>query len=62
VGTVYDGALFTLAEFPFGLMFMQRFSMEDMYPVVVGNMEIRFTASAMTDTRVTLEISDERWN
>jgi len=61
VGTVYAGALFTLAEFPFGLMFMQRFGMENMYPVV-GNMEIRFTAPAMTDTRVTLEISDERWN
>jgi len=61
VGTVYAGALFTLAEFPFGMMFMQRFGMENIYPVV-GNMEIRFTAPAMTDTRVTLEVSDERWN
>jgi len=61
VGTVYAGALFTLTEFPFGMMFMQRFGMENIYPVV-GNMEIRFTAPAMTDTRVTLEVSDERWN
>lgn len=60
VGTVYAGALFALAEFPFGLMFMQRFGMDKMYPVV-GNMEIRFTAPAMTNTRVTLEISEERW-
>jgi len=60
VGTIYAGALFALAEFPFGLMFMQRFGMDNIYPVV-GDMSIRFTAPAMTDTRVTLEISEERW-
>jgi len=60
VGTVYAGALFTLAEFPFGMMFLERFGMDTMYPVV-GNMDIRFTAPAMTNIRVTLEISEERW-
>lgn len=60
VGTVYAGALFTLAEFPFGMMFLERFGMDTMFPVV-GNMDIRFTAPAMTNIRVTLEISEERW-
>jgi len=60
VGTVYAGALFSLAEFPFGFMFLQRFGVDNIYPVV-GEMTIRFTAPAMTNTRVTLEVSEERW-
>lgn len=61
VGTAYAGAMFTLAEFPFGLMFLSRFGgMEKMYPVV-GEMNIRYMAPAMTAVRLTVEVTEERW-
>jgi len=61
VGTAYAGALFALAEFPFGWMFIKRFGgMEKLYPIV-GEMNIRYLAPAMTDVRLTVEVSDERW-
>ncbi|BFM18419.1 YiiD C-terminal domain-containing protein [Maricurvus nonylphenolicus] len=61
VGTAYAGAMFTLAEFPFGLMFLSRFGgMDKLYPVV-GEMNIRYMAPAMTAVRLTVEISEEQW-
>jgi thioesterase domain-containing protein len=60
VGIVYAGAIFTLAEFPFGVMVVQKFGIEDIYPLV-GEMTIRYLAPAAGPLVVEVRISDEEW-
>ncbi|MDH4008162.1 MAG: DUF4442 domain-containing protein [Desulfuromonadales bacterium] len=61
VGGIYAGTVFTLAEIPFGLLFVKRFSLSDMYPVV-GEVTIRFQALATSPLFVELCVSDEEWD
>jgi acyl-coenzyme A thioesterase PaaI-like protein len=53
VGTMYAGALFTLAELPGGAIFLTTFDASRYYPLVKG-MDIKFVKPASTD--ITLEV------
>jgi acyl-coenzyme A thioesterase PaaI-like protein len=57
VGTMYAGALFTLAELPGGAIFLSTFDVSRFYPLVKG-MDIKFLKPAATD--VTVEVRLER--
>jgi len=61
LGGVYAGAIFTLAEFPFGIMCISRFGMQEIVPVV-GEVTIRFLAPASGDLFVELTIPDQEWD
>lgn len=54
VGTMYAGALFTLAEAPGGSLFISAFDLSRFYPIV-GDLNLRFlkpaTTSVMVDAR-----------
>lgn len=54
IGTMYAGALFTLAELPGGAIFLSTFDVARYYPIVKG-MEIRFLKPSTTD--ITVEVS-----
>lgn len=54
VGTMYAGALFTLAEVPGGVVALSTFDPAAYYPIIKG-MEIQFRRPATTD--VTVEVS-----
>ena len=60
VGTVYAGALFTLAETPGGVLFFRAFDRSRFYPIV-GDLSIRFrrpaTTSVLVDARMSAEES-----
>lgn len=58
VGTMYAGALFTLAEFPGGAIFLSSFDTTRFYPIV-RDMSIRFRRPATTDVWVEVRVSDE---
>lgn len=58
IGTMYAGALFTLAEVPGGAMWMTTFDTARFYPIIKG-MEIRFTRFARGDISVEVRISAE---
>lgn len=58
VGTMYAGALFTLAELPGGAMFVTSFDTTRFYPIV-RDMSIRFRRPATTDVWVEIRVSDE---
>jgi acyl-coenzyme A thioesterase PaaI-like protein len=58
VGTMYAGALFTLAELPGGVMFITSFDSKRFYPIV-RDMSIRFRRPAVTDVTVEVRVSDE---
>lgn len=58
VGTMYAGALFTLAELPGGAMFVTSFDTSRFYPIV-RDMSIRFRRPAVTDVWVEVKVSDE---
>lgn len=61
VGAAYAGALFTLAEFPFGFLYMNRAGDQaDMFPVV-GEMSIRYHRPAMGDVLVDVRMDDAEW-
>ena len=60
VGASYAGSILTLAEFPFGLMFFNRFDTDDIYPVV-GEMTIRYMAPSFGPLTVEVNVSDEEW-
>ena len=53
VGTMYAGALFTLAELPGGAIFLTTFDAARFYPIIKG-MEIKFVKPATTD--ITVEV------
>lgn len=58
VGTMYAGALFTLAELPGGAIFMTSFDIKRFYPIV-KEMNIRFRRPASGDIWVEVQVSDE---
>ncbi|MFZ5699488.1 MAG: PaaI family thioesterase [Pseudomonadota bacterium] len=58
VGTMYAGALFTLAELPGGSIFMSSFDTSRFYPVV-RDMSIHFRRPVITDVWVEVRVSDE---
>lgn len=60
LGGVYAGAIFTLAEFPFGMMCINRFGTGSIVPVV-GEVTIRFMAPASGPLTVSLHVSDQEW-
>lgn len=57
IGTMYAGALFTLAEFPGGALFMSTFDMSKYIPIVT-EMTIRFVAPAKGDVRLEISLTD----
>ena len=52
--------MFSLAEFPFGLMFSNRFDLNEMFPVV-GEMTIRYLAPAVGALTVEENVSEQEW-
>jgi len=58
VGTVYAGALFTLAEAPGGVLFIKAFDLTRFYPIV-GALDIRFRKPATTSVLVDGRMTDE---
>ena len=58
VGTMYAGALFTLAELPGGAMFLTTFDVGRFYPIIKG-MDIKFVKPASTDITVEVRLDME---
>lgn len=58
IGSMYAGALFTLAEIPGGALFLTSFDTQRYYPIV-KEMSIRFRRPARTDVTVEVSISAE---
>ena len=58
VGTMYAGALFTLAEIPGGALFISAFDMTKYFPIV-AEMNIKFLKPATTDITVEANLSEE---
>jgi len=59
VGTMYAGALFTLAELPGGAIFLSTFDASQFFPLIKG-MEIKFLKPATTDIVVEVRLSPEQ--
>lgn len=60
LGGVYAGAIFSLAEFPFGMLCVHKFGMREFVPVV-GEVTIRYLAPATGALTVEVRVSDEEW-
>lgn len=58
VGTMYAGALFTLAELPGGAIFLSTFDASLFYPLIKG-MDIKFLKPASTDITVEVRLSPD---
>lgn len=58
VGTMYAGALFTLAEIPGGAVLMSAFDMQTFFPTL-AKINTTFIAPAKTDVTVTLDMTEE---
>jgi acyl-coenzyme A thioesterase PaaI-like protein len=58
VGTMYAGALFTLAELPGGAIFLSTFDANRFYPLIKG-MEIKFLKPATTDITVEVRLEPD---
>lgn len=58
VGTMYAGALFTLAELPGGAIFLTTFDAGRFYPLIKG-MDIKFVKPATTDITVEVRLDPE---
>ena len=58
VGTMYAGALFTLAEMPGGAIFVSTFDAKKFYPIV-KSMDIKYVKPATTDITVEVRLSKE---
>ena len=58
IGTMYAGALFTLAEIPGGAIFMSAFDMSKFFPIV-AEMTIKYLKPATTDIYVEVNMSEE---
>jgi acyl-coenzyme A thioesterase PaaI-like protein len=56
IGSLYAGALFTVAELPGGALFLTTFDVERFYPVLKA-MQIRFRRPAFTDVTVEVALS-----
>ena len=59
VGTMYAGALFTLAELPGGAIFLSTFDASQFYPLIKG-MEIKFVKPATTDITVEVRLDQDQ--
>ena len=57
IGSMYAGALFTLAEIPGGALFITTFDVSRFYPVV-KEMTIRFRRPVTTDAFIELSMSE----
>lgn len=58
VGTMYAGALFTLAELPGGILYLTSFDTARFYPIV-KDMRIRFRRPATGEVFVEARVTDE---
>ncbi|WP_353254122.1 YiiD C-terminal domain-containing protein [Salinisphaera sp. PC39] len=58
IGTMYAGALFTLAEFPGGPLMLATFGMRRFIPIVTA-LDLAFVKAAKTDVSVELTLPDE---
>lgn len=58
IGTMYAGALFTLAEIPGGALFLGAFDMSKFFPIV-ADLNIKFVKAATTDITIEASISEE---
>jgi len=56
IGTMYAGALFTIAEIPGGALYLTTFDVARFYPVV-KEMTIRFKKPAKTDVTIEMEMT-----
>ena len=59
IGSMYAGALFTLAEIPGGALFLTSFDSARFYPIV-KEMTLRFRRPAKGDIRVEARLDAER--
>ena len=57
IGSMYAGALFTLAEIPGGALFLTSFDASQFYPIV-KEMNLRFRRPATGDIRVEASLSE----
>lgn len=55
---MYAGALCTLAEFPFGILYANTHDMRSFLPIV-KSMEVKFLRPAVTDVEVEMSMSEE---
>ena len=58
---VYAGGIFSLAEFPFGIMCINKFGMNEIVPVI-GEITIRYLAPATGELTVEMVIPDAEWD
>ena len=58
IGSMYAGALFTLAEIPGGALFLTSFDVQRFYPLI-KEMNLRFRRPATGDISVEARLSDE---
>ena len=58
IGSMYAGALFTLAEIPGGALFLTSFDAQRFYPII-REMNLRFRRPAMGDIQVEARLSNE---
>lgn len=61
VKTMYAGALFTLAEFPGGVLYLSSFDQKKFFPIVT-ELTIKFVAPATGDVSVEFKLSDNELN
>lgn len=59
LGTMYAGALYSLAEFPVGSLYLQRAD-STMVPTL-GELCMRYHRPALTDVTTTQRLSEEQW-
>ena len=57
IGTMYAGALFTLAEIPGGALFLSSFDATKFYPIV-KELDLKFLKPAKTDVTVEISLDD----
>lgn len=57
IGTLYAGALFTLAEIPGGALFLTSFDSQRFYPLI-KDMHLRFRRPATSDIRIEACLSE----
>ena len=57
IGTMYAGALFTLAEIPGGALFLSSFDAAKFYPIV-KELDLRFLKPAKADVTVEISLDD----
>lgn len=57
IGSMYAGALFTLAEIPGGALFLTSFDVERFYPIV-KSLNLRFLRPASGDIRVEARLAE----